>query len=379
MTDCSTEGEASIKKTPLNLLHRELGAKMVEFAGYDMPLHYGAGILWEHQYTRSTVGLFDISHMGQIRLFGEQAGIELEQLVPSNIVGMANNRQRYTVLTNDQGGIRDDLMVSRTGDGWRLVVNAACKQQDFAYISEQLSTQCQATLLVDQALLALQGPAAASVLASLTTAGSVDISFMAVASIVIGEIECLIFRSGYTGEDGYEISVAAVQAEALARLLLAQNGVQPVGLGARDSLRLEAGLCLYGHDIDSTINPVEAGLDWIIDRAYLKPDVRKPRFPGATIILEAMRSGANRRRVGLQPQGRAPVREGAVIRNAEEINIGVITSGGYGPSIGRPVAMGYVASRYAEEGTELTAEVRGKSIPVQVVSLPFIPHRYHRA
>lgn len=351
---------------------------MVEFAGYQMPLHYGTGILREHQYTRSSAGLFDISHMGQIRLSGKQAGIELEQLVPSNIVGMANNRQRYTVLTNDQGGIRDDLMVSRTGGYWRLVVNAACKQQDFAYLSEQLSTQCEAVLLEDQALLALQGPVAESVLASLTTVGSVDISFMSVASIAIGGIECLVFRSGYTGEDGYEISVAAVQAEALARLLLAQEGVEPVGLGARDSLRLEAGLCLYGHDIDPTTTPVEAGLSWVIDRAYLQPDGRDANFPGATTILESMHSGTNRCRVGLQPQGKAPVREGVVIKNTEGINIGVITSGGYGPSVGKPVAMGYVSSQYVKEGTNLTAEVRGKSIPVQVVSLPFVPHRYHR-
>jgi aminomethyltransferase len=343
-----------------------------------MPVRYKSGIIKEHLHTRKYAGLFDISHMGQIRLSGKNAGAKLEKLVPSNIHGLKNHQQRYTVFTNEQGGILDDLIISRLDDDWMLVVNAACKQQDYEYLCEQLPDSCSPTMLENQALLALQGPCATEVLESLITEGSAAIPFMATSKVTIAGISCQISRCGYTGEDGYEISVASNQAEALALLLLAQEQVQLIGLGARDSLRLEAGLCLYGHDIDITTTPVEAGLRWVVDRKYIELDGKIPEFPGAQTIIAQLQSGTDRQRVGILPLERTPVREGAELFNRNNDHIGIITSGGFGPSIGTPVAMAYVASKYSAVDTELTTQVRGRILPVKVVSMPFVPHHYYR-
>ncbi|MEE9424774.1 MAG: glycine cleavage system aminomethyltransferase GcvT [Methylococcales bacterium] len=379
MSVYSSATPTQLKKTALFDLHVELGAKMVGFAGYHMPVSYQSGIIKEHLHTRQYAGLFDISHMGQIRLNGKQAGTELEKLVPGNLHGLKNNRQRYTVFTNQQGGIMDDLIVARMDDDWMLVVNAACKQQDFDYLCQQLPDNCSPVLLENLALLALQGPMAAEILDSLLTEGSAAISFMATAQVVIAKIPCQISRCGYTGEDGYEISVANNQAQSLARLLLAQEHVQAIGLGARDTLRLEAGLCLYGHDIDTTTTPVEAGLSWVIDRNYLNSDGKKPGFPGAQKILAELESGSDRKRVGILPLGRALVREAVELFNQDIELVGSITSGGFGPAVGSPIAMGYVASEHSATDTQLIAQVRGRNLDVKVVALPFIPHRYYRS
>ncbi len=378
MSGLSSPIYTPLKKTALFDLHLELGAKMVGFAGYQMPVSYKSGIIKEHLHTRKYAGLFDISHMGQIRLHGENAGAELEKLVPGNIHGLKNHRQRYTVFTNEQGGILDDLIVSRLEDNWLLVVNAACKQQDYEYLSERLSDGCSPIILENLALLALQGPCAAEILKSLISEGSASIPFMATSEVTIAGMTCQISRCGYTGEDGYEISLPNDQAEELARLLLAQEQVQLIGLGARDSLRLEAGLCLYGHDIDATTTPIEAGLHWVIDRNYLKPDGKKPEFPGAQTIIAQLQSGPDRQRVGILPLGRTPVREGAELFNQNNERVGIITGGGFGPSIGTPVAMAYVASKYCTIDAELTALVRGRNLPVKVASMPFVPHHYYR-
>ncbi len=379
MSELVSSASSQLNKTALFDLHVELGAKMVGFAGYHMPVSYHSGIIKEHLHTRQYAGLFDISHMGQIRLSGKNAGTELEKLVPGNIQGLKNHRQRYTVFTNEQGGIADDLIVSRIDDDWMLVVNAACKQQDFEHLSQQLPASCSPLLLEDHALLALQGPFAAEILESLITEGSAAIPFMACAQVSIAEIPCQISRCGYTGEDGYEISVVNHQAQTLARLLLAHEQVQAIGLGARDTLRLEAGLCLYGHDIDTTTTPVEAGLSWVIDRNYLKPDGKNPQFPGAETILEQLQTEPARQRVGILPLGRAPVREGTEIFNQHNERVGMITSGGFGPTVGKPIAMGYVASEYCTSETQLVAQVRGRNLDVQVVNLPFVPHRFYRS
>jgi aminomethyltransferase len=378
MSEHSLATSSQLNKTALFDLHVELGAKMVGFAGYQLPVSYKAGIIKEHLHTRQYAGLFDISHMGQIRLSGTNAGAELEKLVPGNIQGLKNQRQRYTVFTNQQGGIMDDLIVGRLDADWMLVVNAACKQQDFDYLCQQLPASCSPVLLENQALLALQGPLTAKILESLITEGSAVMPFMATTQVVIATIPCQISRCGYTGEDGYEISVANNQAQALARLLLAHEHVQAIGLGARDTLRLEAGLCLYGHDIDTVTTPVEAGLNWVIDRNYLKPNGKKPQFPGAQKILAEFQSEPDRKRVGILPLGRAPVREGVELYNLNNEQVGNITSGGFGPSVGSPIAMGYVVSEYSAIDTQLTAQVRGRNLDVKVVALPFVPHRYYR-
>ncbi len=370
----------SLKKTALFNLHLELGAKMVEFAGYEMPVSYPAGIIKEHLHTRKYAGFFDISHMGQISSKGKGFAFELEKLVPSNLQNLKDSRQRYTLLTNDQGGIIDDLIVSHLGDHcWMLVVNAACKNQDYQYLEQRLSENYVLELLEDQALFALQGPFAASVIQKLVTEGSSAIPFMATTLVTIADIPCRISRCGYTGEDGFEISVANQHAEKLARILLAQDFVAPIGLGARDSLRLEAGLCLYGHDIDTTTTPVEAGLSWVIARKFLTPEAEKAEFPGAEKIIAELQSGPARRRVGILPLGRVPVREGAELLSQQGESVGRVTSGGYGPSVGSPIAMAYVANNYSNEGTELVALVRGRQVPVKVSSMPFVPHRYFQS
>jgi aminomethyltransferase len=361
-----------LRTTPLHALHRALGAKLVPFAGYDMPVQYPQGILAEHLHTRSAAGLFDVSHMGQVRLSGRGVEAALETLVPADIAGLGVGRTRYTQFTNDAGGIRDDLMVTQRGDHLFLVVNAACKAQDLAHLRARLSG-IVVEELAGRALLALQGPGAAMVLARLAPS-SAAMGFMSFAEARIAGIDVWMTRSGYTGEDGFEISVASGDAEALARRLLAEPEVKPIGLGARDSLRLEAGLCLYGHDIDSTTSPVEADLVWSIQKRRRV----EGGFPGAARIQAELASGAPRRSVGILPDGKAPAREGTAIVDTEGRALGVVTSGGFGPSVGGPVAMGYVAARAAMPGAKLQLVVRGTNRPAQVVKMPFAPHRYFR-
>lgn len=367
----------TLARTPLYNLHLELGARMVPFAGYEMPVQYPTGVLKEHNHTRAQAGLFDVSHMGQVRLSGADAAAALESLVPVDVVDLPLNFQRYAMFTNEQGGILDDLMISNGGDHLFLVVNAACKQQDVAHMKKHLSGRCQIEELTDRALLALQGPAAGAVMARLVPE-TVKMIFMNTAKVTLVGVECYISRSGYTGEDGFEISVPEAKAEELARLLLAQPEVAPIGLGARDSLRLEAGLCLYGHDMDVNTTPVEAGLVWALSKARRADGARAGGYPGADIILRQLAEGASRKRVGLAVKDRMPVREGAELVNAEGQTIGKVTSGGFGPTVGAPVAMGYVATEFSKIGTTLNAIVRGKPVPVEVAKTPFAPQRYYR-
>ncbi len=373
----TSEADESAKRTPLYDLHVERGGKMVPFAGHALPVQYPLGIVKEHLHCRRAAGLFDVSHMGQVRLSGAGAAAALETLVPVDLLGLADGRQRYACFTNDAGGILDDLMVSRLGEDLLLVVNAACKEQDIAHLKAGLGPSIPLEVLGDRALLALQGPAAAEVLARFAPQVATQ-PFMAVQRLTIEGADCLVARSGYTGEDGYEISVPEAAAEALARALLEQAEVEPIGLGARDSLRLEAGLCLYGQDIDSETTPVEGSIAWSISKARRDGGARAGGFPGAETILRQLAEGPERRRVGLRPEGRAPVREGAVLQDEAGKAVGKVTSGGFGPSVGGPVAMGSVASGLAAPGTKLNAVVRGKPLPVEVARLPFIEQRYYR-
>lgn len=367
----------SLARTPLYDLHLELGARMVPFAGYEMPVQYPTGILKEHNHTRTQAGLFDVSHMGQVRLSGAQAAQALESLVPVDVIGLGVNCQRYALFTNEQGGILDDLMVSNGGDHLMLVVNAACKQQDLAHLQAHLAGRCEVEELADRALLALQGPAAGAVMARIAPQTS-RMVFMATAKVRLADAECVISRSGYTGEDGFEISIPAAQAEQLARLLLAQPEVAAIGLGARDSLRLEAGLCLYGHDMDPGTTPVEASLSWALSKVRRADGARPRGYPGAEVILRQLAEGVERKRVGLRVRERLPVREGAELVDAQGTIVGKVTSGGFGPTVGGPVAMGYVHSGQATIGTALHAIVRGKPVLVEVARMPFVPQRYFR-
>lgn len=371
---------AELLRTPLHELHEQLGAKMVPFAGYEMPVQYALGVMKEHLHTRARAGLFDVSHMGQVIVRGPDGnGAEaFEALVPQSIAALGEGRQRYAFFTNDEGGIIDDLMVANRGDHLFVVVNAACKEGDIAHMRAGL-TGCEITEITDRALLALQGPEAEAVLASIVP-GVAAMKFMDVAVFESDYGELWVSRSGYTGEDGYEISVAAGQAEALARALLSDDAVEPIGLGARDSLRLEAGLCLYGNDIDTGTSPVEASLDWAIQKVRRRGGAREGGFPGAARILNELEDGASRRRVGLLPEGRAPMRAHVPLF-AEETGgdaVGEVTSGAYGPSIERPMAMGYVPEALCAEGTRLYGEVRGKRLPVTVAALPFLPANFKR-
>jgi aminomethyltransferase len=368
---------AALLKTPLHALHVELGAKMVPFAGYDMPVSYPAGILAEHRQCRASAVLFDVSHMGQLRLAGTDAAAALETLVPVDVVGLAPGRQRYALFTNDQGGILDDLMVTRREDHLFLVVNASCKGADIDHLRATIGGRCAVEPMPDRALLALQGPKAAALIARLAPELA-RLTFMSGGAARIAGIACFATRSGYTGEDGFEISVAAVDAEALARALLAEAEVLPAGLGARDTLRLEAGLCLYGHDIDSTTTPVEAALTWAIQKVRRPGGARAGGYPGANVIERQLAGGVERNRVGLLGLERAPVREGAAIVGADGAAIGRVTSGTLGPSVGQPVALAYVAPAASTLGTLLHAEVRGKPQPMRVSTLPFAPHHYFR-
>lgn len=363
-----------LQTTALHGLHLSLGAKMVPFAGYDMPVQYPLGVLGEHLQTREKAGLFDVSHMGQARLVpvnaGDDAAEIFEQLVPGGIKTLKHGHMRYTQLTNDQGGILDDLMATRFDNDLWLVVNAACKDDDFAHIAAALHGQ--ATLDIQyRALIALQGPLAVQVLQRLI-AGVEDLVFMQAAWLTWQGHEVLVSRCGYTGEDGFEISVANQQAEDLAKALLAETEVEAIGLGARDSLRLEAGLCLYGHDIDTTTTPAEADLLWSVPKRRRA----EANFPGAAIINQQIENSPTRLRVGIQPQGRAPAREGTQVQNQAGQDIGTITSGGFGPSAGGPVAMGYVDSESGQIGTQVNLIVRGKPMPATITALPFVPQRY---
>lgn len=369
----ASNGDQALKQTPLHALHVGLGAKMVPFAGYDMPVQYPLGVLKEHLHTRAAAGLFDVSHMGQVRLRGDDPAAALETLVPGDIQGLAPGSQRYTLLTNEAGGILDDLMVTNAGDHLYLVVNAACKDADVAHLRDGLAGRAEVAPFGEWGLLALQGPAAAAVMARLAP-GAEAMTFMTSQKLTVAGIACRASRSGYTGEDGFEISVAPDEAEALARALLAEPEVEAIGLGARDSLRLEAGLCLYGHDIDETTTPIEAALTWTI----AKRRRAEGGFPGAEKILAQIQDGPPRRRVGIKPDGRAPAREHTEVVDGDGRRIGEVTSGGFGPSAEGPVAMGYVETAHAAADTPLGLTVRGKTLPARVVKLPFVPHNYYR-
>ena len=366
--------EDTLKTTKLDALHRALGGKMVPFAGYSMPVQYPAGVLAEHLHCRQHAALFDVSHMGQASIFGPGAAAALERLVPGDMQGLAPWRQKYTLLTLDHGGIMDDLMVANLGgDRLFLVVNASRKHIDLPHIEAHLPAGLRLVRHDDRALLALQGPAAVGVMAALAPQLAA-LAFMGVAELTLAGAACLASRSGYTGEDGFEISIPAAHAEAVARLLLAQPGVMPAGLGARDSLRLEAGLCLYGNDIDETTNPVEAALMWTIPKRRRA----EANFIGAAPILAALAAGPARKRVGILPEGRAPARGHTVIADLAGASVGEITSGGFGPSLGGPCAIGYVRADLAAAGTALSLMVRGKPLPGRVAAMPFVPHRYVR-
>ena len=375
---------ADLLKTPLHSLHLELGARMAGFAGYEMPIQYPMGVMQEHLHTRSNAGLFDVSHMGQILIRAKSgdvrdAALALETITPVDVADLKPGRQRYGLFTNDDGGLEDDFMVANRGDHLYLVVNAACKHADLARIEAALSETCEIEAQFDRGLIALQGPAAEGVLSSYAPDAE-DMMFMDVTELEIAGTPVVVSRSGYTGEDGYEISLAAEETDRIARLLLQDDRVAPIGLGARDSLRLEAGLCLYGHDIDETTTPVEANLKWAIQKVRRKGGGREGGFPGAAAILDQLETGARRLRVGLQPAGKAPVRAGAVLFAGETGGeaIGAVTSGGFGPSAGAPVAMGYVPAGLAAPGTKIYAEVRGKRLECAVAPLPFVPSTYKR-
>jgi aminomethyltransferase len=377
--------DAEILKTPLHALHLELGARMTPFAGYDMPVQYPLGIMKEHLHARASAGLFDVSHMGQVVLRPKSgdvadAALALERLVPVDILGIAEGRQRYALFTSAQGGILDDLMVTNRGDHLFLVVNAACKDADEAHMRAHLSDACEIERLDGRALMALQGPQAGAVLAAMAPE-SANMRFMDVRDLTLAGAKCIVSRSGYSGEDGFEISAPNEHAEALARALIAHEAVEPIGLGARDSLRLEAGLCLYGSDLDTTTSPVEASLVWAMQKVRRSGGDRAGGFPGAERILDELINGASRKRVGLLPEGRAPVRGGSALFAREEGSepVGTVTSGAFGPSLGGPMAMGYVPAALAATGTRLFAEVRGKKLPVTVSAMPFVTPNYKRA
>lgn len=366
-----------LKHTPLHALHLELGAKMVPFAGYDMPVQYPLGVKKEHEHTRQQCGLFDVSHMGQILVSGPETASALETLIPADLVGLKEGEQRYGLFTSTEGGIIDDLMVVNAGDHFYLVVNAACKEQDLAHLRTNLGTTHKIEL-VERGLLALQGPQAHVVMQRLCPEAC-TLVFMQHKRFSIAGFDVWVSRSGYTGEDGFEISVAAEDCKAFAQRLLAEPEVEAIGLGARDSLRLEAGLCLYGHDMDTATTPVEAGLIWAIGKPRRHGGERPAGFPGADVILHQIDAkDHSRKRVGLQAEGRAPIREGAILLDDAGNPIGEVTSGTFGPSVGKPVAMGYVSRDWETPGTTVFAEVRGKHLPMTVTAMPFIQPGYYR-
>ncbi len=366
-------------KTPLHALHVELGARMVPFAGYSMPVQYPAGLMAEHLHTRSFAGLFDVSHMGQLRLEGSGAAAAFESLMPVDVIDLPVGKQRYGLLLNDAGGIMDDLMFFNTGSSIFIIVNGACKAVDIAHIQQKIGTQCKVIPVPEMALLALQGPQAVTALSRLAP-GVEKLVFMTGGRFDVAGCDCFLTRSGYTGEDGFEISVHADQAEKLARALLAQPEVKPVGLGARNSLRLEAGLCLYGNDIDTTTTPIEASLNWAIQKVRRAGGARAGGFPGAEKILAQLAdpTALIRKRVGLMALERVPVRDHTALHSLNGEVIGEVTSGLLGPSINQPVAMGYVGPEFAPMGTKLHAMVRGKPVLMQVTAMPFVANNYFR-
>ncbi|WP_438955798.1 glycine cleavage system aminomethyltransferase GcvT [Cognatiyoonia sp.] len=373
---------SDLLRTPLFDLHVGLGAKMVPFAGYEMPVQYSLGVMKEHVQTRTKAGLFDVSHMGQVRIDGAPYSVvaeAIEALIPVNAIDLAEGRQRYGFFTNEAGGIEDDLMFANRGDHMFMVLNAACKDADIARLKAALEPALTVTPITNRALIAVQGPSAEAALSCLSPVVA-DMAFMDVATVELVGVECWVSRSGYTGEDGYEISVPEAQAVQLTAALLAQEDVEAIGLGARDSLRLEAGLCLYGHDIDEGTSPVEAGLTWAIQKVRRTGGVRAEGFPGANRILREFDDGPARKRVGLLPEGRAPMREGVpLFASADSTDqIGQITSGGFGPTVERPVAMGYVPKAQSAIGTTVYGELRGKRLPLTVTALPFTPANFKR-
>lgn len=371
-----------LNRTPLYDLNVELGAKMVPFAGYDMPVQYPMGVMKEHLHTRAAAGLFDVSHMGQVILSGDSwdhVARSFETLVPMDVLGLEDGRQRYGFFTNSEGGIEDDLMFARRGDDLFVVVNAGCKGADIARMKSALEPEVTVTPVTNRALIALQGPGAAAVIEAMDQRAR-EMQFMDIENLVLDGVEVWASRSGYTGEDGFEISIPEEKAESLVRKFLGIDAVQPVGLGARDSLRLEAGLCLFGHDIDAGTGPVEAGLMWAIQKVRRTGGEREGGFPGAEAIFDAQTNGTARKRVGLKPDGRAPMREGTSVYDAEidGTQIGTVTSGGFGPSVEGPIAMGYVDRDHATVGASLWGEVRGKRMPLSVVKLPFVAPNFKR-
>ncbi len=382
MNDASTSS-TQLQRTPLHALHLELGARMVEFAGYDMPVSYPGGILAEHHHCRSAAALFDVSHMGQVRLTGEGADRALETLVPVDVIGLGANKQRYAFFTNSAGGLVDDLMIARrtagggSGDDLLLIVNAAGKVGDVAHLTTHIGHKCSVQPMPTQALLALQGPKAVAALGHLAP-GVAALTFMSGGWFELAGASCYVTRSGYTGEDGFEMSVPPSAAEALARALLARPEVKPAGLGARDTLRLEAGLCLYGHDIDTRVTPVHAGLTWAIQKVRRPGGERAGGYPGASAIEGQMATGVPHKRVGLVGLERVPVREGTQLNDTQGRRIGVVTSGTLGPTVGKPIAMAYLAANHALPHHEVYADVRGQKIPMRVQAMPFTPHRYFR-
>jgi aminomethyltransferase len=368
-----SDSDTPLLTTPLDALHRELGGKMVPFAGYAMPVQYPAGVLAEHLHTRSGAALFDVSHMGQVEITGDDPATALEALVPGDVKGLAEGRTRYSVFTDENGGILDDLMISKMAPNRLfLVINAACKHADFAHMTAKLKGVA-VRMIEDRALLALQGPKAAEAMATLAPA-SVGMAFMSIRELDVAGIPCLATRSGYTGEDGWEISVPADRSVELAKAMLALPEVRPAGLGARDSLRLEAGLCLYGSDIDTSTTPVEGNIAWIIGKRRRA----EGGFPGAAVVLKQLAEGAPRLRVGIKPLGRAPARAHTEITDLDGNRIGEITSGGFGPSLDGPLAMGYVPAAFATDGTPVRLVVRGKPLEAEVAPLTFVAHRYYK-
>ncbi len=364
-----------LRRTPLYALHLELGGKMVPFAGYEMPVQYPAGVLKEHLHTRANAGLFDVSHMGQAFLSGDDPARALERVTPADVVGLKEGMQRYALLLSDSGTIKDDFMVARLAGeaALYLVVNAACKESDFAYIAAKLKGIATLAPQPDRALLALQGPAAEAVLAR-HAPETAQLTFMKIARVTVAGAAAIVSRSGYTGEDGFEISIEAKDADRVARALLGEPEVLPIGLGARDSLRLEAGLCLYGHDMDETTDPITANLAWSIGkRRKMDKD-----FPAADMIMGKLLDGTSQKRVGILPDGKAPARDGTAIADKTGRVIGKITSGGFGPSLNAPVAMGYVDTPFAGDGNEVMLMVRGKAMPAHTAPMPFVPHGYKR-
>jgi len=370
-----TAGQQTFRKTPLHALHLELGGKMVPFAGYEMPVQYPAGILKEHLHTREKAGLFDVSHMGQAFLLGSDPASALERVTPADVIGLKEGMQRYGLLLSEQGTIKDDFMFSRLAgeSDLYLVVNAGTKEGDFDYIAKRMHGVATITPKPDRALLALQGPVAGAVLER-HSPGIDALTFMRVVRTQVVGAPAIVSRSGYTGEDGFEISLAAHDADRVARALLAEPEILPIGLGARDSLRLEAGLCLYGHDINESTDPVEGNLVWSIGKRRKE----QRNFPAADEIMDRVVHGAPRKRVGIRPDGKAPAREGTEIADKGGRVIGRITSGGFGPSLNAPIAMGYVESAFATDGTEIDLMVRGKALAARVSPMPFVPHRYKR-